>query len=300
MQDKSRDWYETPSGDARGYIMPQGLRELWLHTGTLCNLSCSFCLEGAGPGNSRVESLSFGEARPYLDSATDMGVERFSFTGGEPFMNKEFPAILAYAANLRPCLTLTNGTGPLSRALAQIAPLARAPHAVSFRISLDHPEAERHDAHRGKGTFVKAVRSLAALYTMGFGVSVARHAAPGEDAASVNRRYGDLFDSLGLPRTLAIVPFPDFGRPNSAHDVPHITTDCMTRYHSEASRSGFMCAFSNMVLKKAGRMRVYPCTLVDDDDEYDLGATLGSDAPVSMKHHRCYSCFSLGASCSEG
>ena len=41
--------------------------------------------------------------------------------------------------------------------------------------------------------------------------------------------------------------------------------------------------------------------LVDDDPDYALAETLADSlqVPVSMKHHRCYSCFRFGASCSE-
>jgi hypothetical protein len=62
-----------------------------------------------------------------------------------------------------------------------------------------------------------------------------------------------------------------------------------------------MCAFSKMAVKKEGRMRVYACTLVDDDPSYDLGGTLAESLPkrVTLRHHRCYSCFAYGASCSE-
>ena len=75
----------------------------------------------------------------------------------------------------------------------------------------------------------------------------------------------------------------------------------MTRYHTEESRSAFMCSYSKLVLKRDGRVRVYACTLVDDDEDYDLGGTLAeSMVPrVMLKHHRCYSCFAYGASCSE-
>jgi len=97
------------------------------------------------------------------------------------------------------------------------------------------------------------------------------------------------------------VAFPDFATPGSLPDVPHVTTDCMTRYQDADSRKDFMCGFSRMIVKQAGQMRVYACTLVDDDPEYDLGADLADSmaARVSLKHHRCYSCFAYGASCSE-
>jgi hypothetical protein len=98
-----------------------------------------------------------------------------------------------------------------------------------------------------------------------------------------------------------IVPFPDFLTPGARPTVPYITENCMTTYQTEESRRAFMCAFSRMVVKKAGRMRVYACTLVDDDESYDLGSTLAESLGkrVMMRHHRCYSCFAFGSSCSE-
>ncbi|MCV6613098.1 MAG: radical SAM protein, partial [Amphritea sp.] len=82
---------------------------------------------------------------------------------------------------------------------------------------------------------------------------------------------------------------------------PDISTNCMTQYHTEDTRRSFMCAFSKMIVKQNGRMRVYACTLVDDDPEYDLGEDLAQalEHRISMKHHRCFSCFKYGSSCSE-
>ena len=75
----------------------------------------------------------------------------------------------------------------------------------------------------------------------------------------------------------------------------------MTTYKTEKARDQIMCNFSKMVVKKGGRMRVYACTLVDDDEDYDLGGSLAEamDIRVMLKHHRCYTCFAEGASCSE-
>jgi MoaA/NifB/PqqE/SkfB family radical SAM enzyme len=301
IQERTQAWNFTPKGEPRGFIEPETLRELWFHTGTNCNLSCSFCLEGSGPGVSRLDEISLEDVAPYLDEAVRLGVERFSFTGGEPFMAAGFPAILEYAASLRPCLVLTNATRPLSRSLSSIAHLAHGANPVSFRVSLDRPDPEQHDAARGKGSFERALHGLTALYTLGFSVSVARHADKGEDAAAVSRRYAALFKNAGLPENLNIVAFPDLGRPATSPEVPQITTDCMTRYHTAESRSRFMCAFSKMIVKRGGKMQVLPCTLVDDDEEYYFGTDLEAalNEPVSLRHHRCFSCFAYGASCSE-
>ena len=74
----------------------------------------------------------------------------------------------------------------------------------------------------------------------------------------------------------------------------------MTSYTMAAQRARFMCGFSRMIVKKDGRCGVYACTLVDDDAEFDLGNTLREslDVRVRLEHHRCYSCFAHGSTCS--
>lgn len=295
-------WRLTPNGDPRGYIQPTTLRELWFHTGTTCNLSCPFCLEGSKPGDNRLNRIHFEDAKPFLDEALGLGVEQFSFTGGEPFVIRDIIRILDYALQHRPCLVLTNGTDPIIKRMDDVARLARAPNPISFRISIDYPDAERHDADRGEGNFLKSFQTISALRSHGLGVSIARQMSSDEDTEAVEHAYHALFREHGIPDDTTIVAFPDFFAPGSMVDVPHITETCMTRHHTEQSRADFMCAFSKMVVKQGGRMRVYACTLVDDDEDYDLGDTLTKSmtARVMLKHHRCYSCFAFGASCSEG
>ncbi|MBL4801417.1 MAG: radical SAM protein [Emcibacter sp.] len=298
---KSAAWYKTPLGDARGYIDSGDLRELWFHTGTACNLACDFCLEGSKPGDTRLDLVKLQDVAPHIEQALTMGVAQFSFTGGEPFLAKDMVKILMLAASHRPCLVLTNGTEAVQRRYKELLPLLTRPHDVSFRVSLDHYEAEIHDLGRGEGNFTKALVGLKMLHDMGFAVSVARHIWPDEDKAVTDAAFADLFRQYGLPPDLTLVAFPDFAKPGSLPDVPHVTTDCMTRYQDVESRKDFMCAFSRMIVKKEGAMRVYACTLVDDDPEYDLGPSLRDSmtARVSLKHHRCYSCFAYGSSCSE-
>jgi MoaA/NifB/PqqE/SkfB family radical SAM enzyme len=71
-----------------GYIQPHALRELWFHTGTACNLACPFCLEGSKPGDDRLDRVTLADLKPLLGEAVAMGVEQFSFTGGEPLSSK--------------------------------------------------------------------------------------------------------------------------------------------------------------------------------------------------------------------
>src|SRR5687768_6684014 len=135
---RPRSWHRTQGDEPRGFIHSHTLDELWFHTGTACNLSCPFCLEGSKPGNDRLQILRFDDAQPFMDEALDLGVKQFSFTGGEPFINKDIVPILDYALLHRPCLVLTNATKPLIKRLKQLESLCDRPHALNFRISLDY------------------------------------------------------------------------------------------------------------------------------------------------------------------
>jgi hypothetical protein len=291
----------TPDGVPRGYIQPHALRELWFHTGTACNLACPFCLEGSKPGDGRLDRITLADAKPFIDEAVALGVQQFSFTGGEPFIVKDFVNILRYASAARPCLVLTNGTEPVLKRLKQIDALRAEPNPIAFRVSIDYPDRLRHDAGRGEGSFDLAWRGMRELHARGFRVSLARQMDRANDAG-VDAAFRLLFVQNGLPAETTIVPFPDFLTPGSNPKVPYVTENCMTTYQNDESRKDFMCAFSKMIIKLKGRMRVYACTLVDDDESYDLGGTLRESLTqrVMLHHHRCYSCFAYGASCSEG
>ncbi len=298
---KDDKWHLDPEGNPRGYIEPRQLKELWFHTGTVCNLRCSFCLEGSKPGDNRLNPITVEDAQPFIQEALALGTEQFSFTGGEPFVIPEMVSILEYALDFNPCLVLTNATEPLLNCLHQVALLAKKPFPLSLRVSLDHPDSAKHDEFRGQGNFHLSLKTMEQLHRLGFKVSIARQSGEGEDVEAVNRAYAPFFKEAGLPEDTHIVVFPEFLEPGSNPEVPYIKESCMTTYKTEETRAEMMCSFSKMVVKKDGRMRVYACTLVDDDEDYDLGGSLSEAMKIRVmrKHHRCYSCFANGASCSE-
>ena len=136
---------------------------------------------------------------------------------------------------------------------------------------------------------------------MGFHVSVATKSCPAWHRMPLLRVSPKFFALPGYPSRLTLIEFPEFHPAAGNVAVPQITGRCMTDFHTEETRRSFMCSFSRMIVKSNGRTYVYACTLVDDDPDYILAQTLTEalQAPVSMKHHRCYSCFKYGASCSE-
>ena len=297
----SQEWRFDPEGNPRGYIQPQQLTELWFHTGTTCNLRCSFCLEGSNPGNNRLEPLTLSDVKPFIQEAVPLGTRQFSFTGGEPFVIPDIITILDYALDHAPCLVLTNATEPLLNRFQQVAPLIQKPFPLRFRVSLDHPDPAAHDNFRGHGNFALSLKVMERLHHLGFGVSIARQSKTGEDIEAVNRAYIPFFKEAGIPEDTAIVVFPEFHEPGSNPKVPHITESCMTTYKTEETRNQLMCNFSKMVVKQDGKMHTYACTLVDDDPDFSFGHNLSEamKVRVMLKHHRCYTCFASGASCSE-
>jgi len=293
-------WTHTRNGEPRGYIDASRLKELWIHTGTACNLACSFCLEGSHPGDNRIPAMKLTDVKPFIHEAIGMGVEQFSFTGGEPFVIKDFVNILNYASQHRPCFVLTNATEPLLKRRHQILPLLGNPHPIHFRVSLDYPNRERHDKERGDGSFDLALEGIHWLIEQGFRVSVARQTDPGEISSEVEAAFHEIFRAWSIPENLAFTAFPDLGVPGSDDGSPEITEACMEQYLTKESQTHFMCSNTRMLVKKGDAVRVYACTLVDDDPDYDLGGTLAESMRerVMLRHHRCYSCYRYGASCS--
>lgn len=293
-------WTHTRSGAPRGYIDADELKELWVHTGTACNLACPFCLEGSHPGDGRIPGMMLSDVKPYFHEALDMGVEQFSFTGGEPFVIRDFVNILDYASRHRPCFVLTNATEPLWKRRHQVMPLKNNPYPVHFRISLDFPDRARHDRDRGEGSFDRALEGIRWLIGQGFRVSIARQTDLNEVPGDVEARFRVLFREKAIPENLAFTAFPDLGTPGSEDGSPEITEDCMAKYPTPASRAHFMCTHTRMLVKKGERVRVYACTLVDDDPQYDLGGTLAESMKerIMLRHHRCFACYRFGASCS--
>ena len=294
LEPRARDsWTHPRNGDPRGYIDSDKLKELWIHTGTACNLACPFCLEGSHPGDGRIPGMKLSDVKPFIHEALDMGVEQFSFTGGEPFVIKDFINILDYASQHRPCFVLTNATDPLLKRRHQVLPLLDNAYPIHFRVSLDFPDRARHDVDRGEGSFDKALEGIRWLVDQGFQVSIARQTDPEEIPADVEAAFREILRDWGTA-------FPDLGTPGSEDGSPEITETCMEKYPTKEARSHFMCTYTRMLVKRDDRVRVYACTLVDDDPQYDLGGTLAEsmDERIMLRHHRCFACYRFGASCS--
>jgi radical SAM protein with 4Fe4S-binding SPASM domain len=93
------------------------------------------------------------------------GVETIVFTGGEPFLRRDFPDIVVFAAELEfPYVSVaTNGT-LLDH---EIAARLRYPN-LTVQVSVDGDRPEVHDRMRGvQGSFEKSMRALTLLLEEG-------------------------------------------------------------------------------------------------------------------------------------
>ena len=299
---KFRDPERTATGEPRAVVAPTGLTTLWFNTGTLCNLSCRTCYIESSPVNDALVYVGLDEVRRFLDEIAQAGLptRQIGFTGGEPFMNRNLPAMLELCLDRGfKVLVLTNAMRPMRRFEAVLLTLPQRDR-LTFRISLDHYSAEVHEAERGPGSWVPALDGLHWLARAGFAISIAGRRLPGDTYDAARAGYAALFATRGVAidatDPAALVLFPEM---DASRDVPEISAACWAIL--DVAPASIMCASSRMVVKRRGEAapRVAACTLLPYDPRFDLGATLAEAAvPVALNHPHCARfCVLGGASC---
>jgi hypothetical protein len=303
---KFRDPLVTAGGERRAQVALKSLDTLWFNTGTLCNLTCQHCYIESSPRNDRLVYLSAAEVGEYLDEVERLrlGTGLIGFTGGEPFMNPDLPAMLelALARGLR-CLVLTNAMKPMHKTKpALLALRERYGGRLNVRVSLDHYGRAVHETERGLRSWQPTIDGLLWLARRRFAVSVASRRLSGESEPEIRRGFAALFSALGLaldaedPDALTVFPEMD---PDA--DVPEITERCWDILGK--SPESVMCASSRMVVKFKGAARptVISCTLLPYDPGFDLGPSLaGARGHVPLNHPHCAKfCVLGGGACSR-
>jgi uncharacterized Fe-S cluster-containing radical SAM superfamily protein len=299
---KFRDPAWTATGQARATVVPTGLKTLWFNTGTLCNIACRTCYIESSPRNDALVYLGVDDVRAYLDEIAHdaLPTRQVGFTGGEPFMNRDLPAMLALCVGRGfAVLVLTNAMRPLRRCEAALLALPNRDR-LTFRVSLDHYTAAVHEAERGPNSWTPAIDGLRWMATSGFAVAVAGRQLPGETETVARAGYATLFEAIGVAidphDRAALVLFPEM---DASRDIPEISDACWSIL--SVAPDSMMCASSRMVVKRRGDAspRVTACTLLPYDPRFDLGATLAEAAvPVALNHPHCARfCVLGGASC---
>ncbi len=126
-----------------------------------CNLRCEHC--GSAAGNVRDSELTTDEALGICKQLPELMVQEVDFTGGEPFVRKDWSIIAAQLNRMEiPVNIISNGLA-LDR---KNALLAKKTGIAGIGISLDGLETN-HDKMRGhKGLFLKVVNAINILNTL--------------------------------------------------------------------------------------------------------------------------------------
>lgn len=181
---------------------PPPVTRLWLYTNFDCNLACDYCCARSSPQTPRRE-LGVERVRRLVAEGAEAGVGEVFLTGGEPFLLPDLAELVDSCVDQVPTTLLTNGM--LFRG-ARLGLLRRLPRdGFTLQISLDSATPQRHDRHRGRGTWQKAREGIGVALAEGFRVRVAATVAPEEAAAGEDAAFHELLDSLGVPRDDQVV-----------------------------------------------------------------------------------------------
>ena len=148
---------------------PVGSR-LWLYTNFDCNLRCDYCCVRSSPTAPRRE-LGLARVQRIAREASELGVKEIFVTGGEPFLLEDIGEILVSCAAAAPTTVLTNGMLFTGRRVESLRALPR--DRIVLQISLDSPMPDRHDFHRGPGTWARAREGIQRARALGFRVRLA-------------------------------------------------------------------------------------------------------------------------------
>ncbi|MBO9403087.1 MULTISPECIES: radical SAM protein [unclassified Shimia] len=304
---KFQDPFITAKGEDRAHVALNNPETLWFNTGTLCNIECENCYIFSSPTNDDLLYITADEVSDYLDQleTREWNVREIGFTGGEPFMNPEMIEITRRSLERGyDVLILTNAMQPLMRkrvreGLLELRETYR--DKLTFRISIDHWNPERHDQERGAGSFDRMILGMEWLRDEGFQMTVAGRTLWGESDADSRAGYARLYAKHGFeidPQHPAqTMLFPEM---DETVEVPEITTACWGILNK--SPNDIMCASSRMVVRRKGSKApaVIACTLLPYVEEFELGQTLKeAEKPVLLNHPHCAKfCVLGGASCS--
>jgi MoaA/NifB/PqqE/SkfB family radical SAM enzyme len=276
------------------------LDDLWFQVaGTLCNLECRHCFISCSPHNHTFGFLTLEAVHRALEESVGLGVKEYYFTGGEPFLNRDMPAMLELTLRYGPATVLTNGTVLKEEWLRRLRRAEEdSPYSLEFRVSLDGFSTADNDPVRGAGTFDRILRGLRLLVAHDFlPIVTVTRTRDDQDDAELVAGFVRLLREQGYDRPrLKILPTLRIGaetqRQRGYHADERVTVEMMEGYDP----GRLICSHSRVVTDRG----VYVCPILIEAPDARLGETLrGSLAPYPLRHHACYTCYQYGALCAN-
>ncbi|MBI3407487.1 MAG: radical SAM protein [Planctomycetes bacterium] len=276
------------------------LDDLWFQvTGTLCNLACTHCFIRCTPHNRSFGFLDLGTIRRSLDESVPLGVKEYYFTGGEPFLHPDMPAILELTLRYGPATVLTNGTLFNDEILRRLRAAEDAsPYSLEIRVSIDGYRRTENDAVRGHGTFDRILCGIRQL--------VEREFMPIITVTKTDDNQGDadLFDGFvrlmrenGYTRPrVKILPTLRIGA-EAERRRGYGTEERVSMEMLEGFDQGTLLCNHARIVSDRG---VHVCPILIEASDSRLGATLAeAEQPFALTHQACFTCYQYGTICSN-
>jgi MoaA/NifB/PqqE/SkfB family radical SAM enzyme len=158
----------TPRAAPPSTAAQQGVK-LTFELTSLCNFSCTHCIREEGGAGFLPVAL----VEKVLDESRRYGNVTFvGFTGGEPTLHPEFPALLGLVASHGHRFGfVTNGWSFAAKTFAQLQP--HREHLAHVTFSIDGATEETHDAlRRREGSFRRLMQAITLCRFNGISVHV--------------------------------------------------------------------------------------------------------------------------------
>ncbi len=133
---------------------------VWFEVTRRCNLTCTHCYIDAG--RPRKNELTLDEIKDILDDLKALGTFSIVLAGGEPYIRKDFPEILEYAAKLDFIIAIVSNGSYLTPELLERIPKKNC----RVTLSVDGIEAH-HFIRGGRSTFALMKEKLMLMKAMG-------------------------------------------------------------------------------------------------------------------------------------
>lgn len=148
-------------------LSARALDVLQVNLGYRCNLSCSHCHVGAGPG--RQEMMEQSMVEQVLRVLCDNPIPVLDITGGAPELNPHFRMLVTLArAAKKHVIVRTNLTVLLEQGNQDLPRFFRD-HQVELIASMPCYLEPNVDGARGSGVYAKSIEALRRLNNVGYG-----------------------------------------------------------------------------------------------------------------------------------
>lgn len=136
-----------------------------------CNLRCFYCMPAEGiPYDPKSHLLSYEEITRLLRVLGGLGFRKVRFTGGEPFLRKDFMQLLENTASLEDYSSIhitSNGT-----LLQKHIPRLKQLGITNINLSIDSLDRERFHTITRRDDFEKVMQTFHLLLDNGFKVKL--------------------------------------------------------------------------------------------------------------------------------